>query len=64
MRETWGCIAARALTDPISYFLFFWIPLYLQKERDFSLAAVGTFVWIPYVAWPWETSAAARSRAS
>src|SRR6185295_7440253 len=32
MKETWGCVAARALTDPITYFLTFWVPLYLQRE--------------------------------
>src|SRR5262245_13288875 len=38
MRETWGCILARVLTDPISYFLFFWTPKYFQQERGFNLA--------------------------
>jgi MFS transporter, ACS family, hexuronate transporter len=49
-RETWGCIAARMLTDPISYFLTFWIPKYLQQERGFTLADIGAYVWIPYAA--------------
>lgn len=48
MRETWGCIAARFFTDPISYFLAFWIPNYLQQERGFSLADLGKWAWIPY----------------
>ena len=38
-REAWGCILARVLTDPISYFLFFWTPKYFQQERGFDLAA-------------------------
>ena len=50
MPETWGCVLARVLTDPISYFLNFWIPLYFQKERGFELKQVGAFLWIPYVA--------------
>lgn len=50
MPETWGCALARALTDPISYFLAFWIPLYFEKERGFALAQVGLYVWIPYLA--------------
>ncbi len=50
MRETWGCIFARVLTDPISYFLFFWTPKYFQQERGFNLADVGLYIWIPYVA--------------
>ncbi|RPJ56575.1 MAG: MFS transporter [Acidobacteria bacterium] len=48
MKETWGCIAARFFTDPISYFLAFWIPDYLERERGFSLANLGTLAWIPY----------------
>jgi MFS transporter, ACS family, aldohexuronate transporter len=50
LRATWGCIAARALTDPISYFLTFWIPKYLQQERGFTLADLGIYAWIPFMA--------------
>lgn len=50
MRETWGCIMARVLTDPISYFLFFWGPKYLQQEHGFNLVDLGKYGWIPYVA--------------
>jgi ACS family hexuronate transporter-like MFS transporter len=50
MSETWGCVLARVLTDPISFFLFFWIPLYLQNERGFSLKDIALFVWIPFAA--------------
>ncbi len=50
MRESWGCILPRVLTDPISFFLFFWIPKYFQQERGFKLADVGLYIWIPYVA--------------
>ena len=48
MREAWGCILVRGLTDPISYFLLFWIPLYFQKRHGFDLKQVGLFVWIPF----------------
>ncbi len=48
MREAWGCILVRALTDPISYFLLFWIPLYFQKRHGFELKHIGMFVWIPF----------------
>ncbi len=47
MRETWGCVLVRALTDPVSYFLLFWIPLYFQKEYHFNLKDIGMFLWIP-----------------
>lgn len=50
MRETWGCILIRALTDPISYFLLFWVPLYFQKRHGFDLKQLGMFVWIPFAA--------------
>jgi ACS family hexuronate transporter-like MFS transporter len=49
MREVWGCILARVLTDPISYFFFFWIPKFLQQERGFDLAGIGKYSWIPFV---------------
>lgn len=48
MKETWGCVLVRALTDPISYFLLFWIPLYFQQKHGFNLKEIGMFVWIPY----------------
>jgi ACS family hexuronate transporter-like MFS transporter len=50
MPEAWGCILARVLTDPISYFLNFWVPKYLQAERGFSLADIGRYGWIPFAA--------------
>jgi MFS transporter, ACS family, hexuronate transporter len=50
MRETWGCVLARVLTDPISYFLNFWIPLYLQRERGLNLREIAMFAGIPFAA--------------
>lgn len=50
MRAAWGCILVRVLTDPISYFLNFWIPKYLQAERGFTLATLGSYGWIPFAA--------------
>ena len=49
-REAWGCILARMLTDPISYFFIFWTPKFLQQERGFDLAAIGKYSWIPFFA--------------
>jgi len=49
VRETWGCVLARMLTDPISYFFIFWTPLFLQQERGFDLAAIGKYSGIPYI---------------
>jgi ACS family hexuronate transporter-like MFS transporter len=50
MKEVWGCILVRMFTDPISYFLSFWIPKFLQAERGFSLADLGRYGWIPFAA--------------
>jgi MFS transporter, ACS family, aldohexuronate transporter len=50
MPATWGCALARLLTDPISYFLFFWTPSYLEQERGFDLKLVGKYAWIPFAA--------------
>lgn len=48
MREVWGCVLARAFTDPISFFFVFWTPKYLQEARGFDLAAIGKYSWIPF----------------
>lgn len=50
MKTVWGCMLVRAVTDPFSYFVLFWIPKYLQQERGFTLADVGKLSWIPFVA--------------
>jgi ACS family hexuronate transporter-like MFS transporter len=48
--ETWGCMMPRILLDPVTYFLTFWIPKYLQQERGFSLGDLGRYAWIPFAA--------------
>jgi MFS transporter, ACS family, hexuronate transporter len=40
---------ARFLADPVIYFVIFWLPAYLQKERGFDLDMIGRYAWIPYV---------------
>jgi ACS family hexuronate transporter-like MFS transporter len=42
-------IAARFLSDPVIYFVIFWFPAYLAKERGFDLKKIGEFAWLPYV---------------
>ena len=49
MKTVWGCMLVRAVTDPFTYFVLFWIPKYLQQERGFSLADIGKLSWIPFV---------------
>jgi ACS family hexuronate transporter-like MFS transporter len=50
IRETWGLVAAKFLSDGAWYFYLFWLPKYLYDARDFDLKAVGMFAWIPYAA--------------
>jgi MFS transporter, ACS family, hexuronate transporter len=49
MRECYTLILARFFTDPVIYFVIFWLPEYLQKERKFNLEMVGRYAWVPFV---------------
>jgi len=49
-REVWGLVLARMLADPVWWFYVFWLPDYLKSERNFSLAMIGYFAWIPFLA--------------
>lgn len=48
-RPVWGLVLARMLADPVWWFYVFWLPEYLKRERDFSLAMIGYFGWIPFL---------------
>ena len=50
LRESWGLIFAKFLTDAAWYFYLFWLPKYLYDARGFNVKAVGTFAWIAYAA--------------
>ena len=45
-----GFFISRLLTDSISFFFSFWLPEYLQSARGFSLAMIGIFAWMPFLA--------------
>lgn len=47
--QTWGAIAARALTDPIWYFITDWFPIYLVA-KGFDLRGSLIAIWIPFIA--------------
>jgi len=49
MRECYTLIIARFFTDPVIYFIIFWLPEYLRKERGFDLAMVGKYAWVPFI---------------
>ena len=48
-RGCWTLILTRFFTDPVIYFVIFWLPEYLRKERGFNLAEVGRYSWVPFV---------------
>jgi ACS family hexuronate transporter-like MFS transporter len=50
IRETWGVVIAKFLSDAAWYFYLFWLPKYLYDARGFDIKAVGKFAWIPYAA--------------
>jgi ACS family hexuronate transporter-like MFS transporter len=50
IRETWGLVSAKFLSDAAWYFYLFWLPKYLYDARGFDIKAVGKFAWIPYAA--------------
>jgi len=50
LRQTWGLVIAKFLSDAAWYFYLFWLPKYLYDARGFDIKAVGAFAWIPYAA--------------
>lgn len=47
-RGCWTLILTRFLTDPVIYFVIFWLPEYLRRQRGFDLAMVGEYAWVPF----------------
>ena len=50
IRQTWGLVLAKFLSDAAWYFYLFWLPKYLYDTRGFDIKAVGSLAWIPYAA--------------
>jgi ACS family hexuronate transporter-like MFS transporter len=50
IREVWGMVVAKFLSDAAWYFYLFWLPKYLYDARGFDIKAVGAFAWMPYAA--------------
>ena len=50
IRETWGLLAAKFLSDGAWYFYLFWLPKYLYDARHLDIKAVAGFAWMPPVA--------------
>jgi ACS family hexuronate transporter-like MFS transporter len=48
-RGCWSLFVARFFTDPVIYFVIFWLPEYLRNERHFNLNEVGKYAWVPFM---------------
>ena len=46
--QTWGTIIAKALTDPVWFFVADWFPIYLVA-KGFSLKTGILAVWVPFI---------------
>ena len=49
VRRTWQLLVARALTDPVQYFYFFWFPKYLASTQHLTLQQVARTGWCVYL---------------
>ena len=49
-RSLWGILLSRFISDPVWYFCLFWLPGYLQERSGLTLAQIGLFGWIPFLA--------------
>jgi ACS family hexuronate transporter-like MFS transporter len=50
IREMWGLMTAKFLSDAAWFFYLFWLPKYLYDARGFDIKAVGMFAWMPSAA--------------
>jgi ACS family hexuronate transporter-like MFS transporter len=49
-KTLWGIVLIRFLTDPVWYFILFWLPGFLMEETGLSLSGLGMVGWIPFMA--------------
>jgi ACS family hexuronate transporter-like MFS transporter len=50
IREVWGLVTAKFLSDAAWFFYLFWLPKYLYDARGFDIKAIGLFAWMPNAA--------------
>lgn len=49
-RSVWGLLLIRFITDPVWYYVLFWMFGYLQGQKGATMAQIGRVGWIPFVA--------------
>ena len=50
LRQVWGLVAAKFLTDAAWFFYISWLPKYLYDARGFDVKQVGYYAWVPFAA--------------
>jgi MFS transporter, ACS family, aldohexuronate transporter len=50
IREVWGLVGAKFLTDAAWFFYISWLPKYLYDARGFDTKQVGYYAWVPFAA--------------
>ena len=48
-RQTWAFVLAKFITDPIWWFLLFWIPDFLQRGHGLRLTQIGVPIMVMYL---------------
>ncbi|EAP86653.1 MFS transporter [Croceibacter atlanticus] len=48
-KESWGVLGSRFFIEPIWWLFVGWMPLYLNSEYGFSIAEIGSTIWISYI---------------
>jgi len=48
-QQTWGVILTRALAGPVSNFYWYWLPLYLVRERGLNMLTMAGLVSFVYI---------------
>lgn len=49
LRQTWGVIAMRAFSGPLTQFYWYWLPLYFVEGRGLSMASMAGLASISYL---------------
>jgi ACS family hexuronate transporter-like MFS transporter len=45
----WVFTLSKVFMDPVWYFYIFWFPDYLKNARQFDMASIGKYGWIPFL---------------
>ncbi|MFN7927425.1 MAG: MFS transporter [Blastocatellia bacterium] len=49
LRQTWGLLLARIISDPVWWFYLLWLPKYLTEREGMTEKRMSYVVWVPYL---------------